>query len=204
VCCCNCCNFALGGGVTPATNQRIHLAQLSYDWSKDAQLNGTSSATATVAYLDAKITGWNLRDKKIASEPMTHLRPRDFPFEGDKAKNFVPIYKQSSYKYLIYAEGHCAACRYGFMMQLGSVILKVESQCVADQMWYFPLLRPYYDHVPVKADLSDLREVLEWCHAHDEECRLIAQRAKEVYGKSRSRNRTIIFYPCCRFRLATF
>ena len=45
------------------------------------------------------------------------------------------------------------------MMQLGSVILKVQSQCVADQMWYFPLLQPYVDHVPVKADLSDLEQV---------------------------------------------
>ena len=44
------------------------------------------------------------------------------------------------------------------MMQLGSVILKVESQCVADEMWYFPLLKPYYDHVPVKANLSDLKD----------------------------------------------
>lgn len=114
---------------------------------------------------------------------MTHIHPKDFPFSGDKATNFVPIYKQSSFKYLIYAEGHCAACRYGFMMQLGSVILKVESQCVADQMWYFPLLRPYYDHIPVKADLSDLREVLEWCHSHDAECREIAAHAKEVYGE---------------------
>lgn len=113
---------------------------------------------------------------------MTHIRPKEFPFSGDKATNFVPIYQQSSFKYLIYAEGHCAACRYGFMMQLGSVILKVESQCVADQMWYFPLLRPYYDHIPVKADLSDLREVLEWCHTHDQECQKIARQAKEVYG----------------------
>lgn len=114
---------------------------------------------------------------------MTHIRPKEFPFSGDKATNFVPIYQQSRFKYLIYAEGHCAACRYGFMMQLGSVILKVESQCVADQMWYFPLLRPYYDHIPVKADLSDLRQVLEWCHAHDEECQKIARQAKEVYGE---------------------
>lgn len=29
-------------------------------------------------------------------------------------------------RYLVYAEGHCAACRYGFMMRLGSVILKVS------------------------------------------------------------------------------
>jgi hypothetical protein len=28
----------------------------------------------------------------------------------------------------MYIEGHCAACRYGFMMQLGSVILKVRGR----------------------------------------------------------------------------
>ena len=27
---------------------------------------------------------------------------------------------------------------------------------------YFPLLKPYVDHVPVKADMSDLQEKLEW------------------------------------------
>lgn len=35
---------------------------------------------------------------------------------------------------------------------------KVTSRCVADSMWYFPLLQPWVDHVPVKADLSDLEE----------------------------------------------
>lgn len=39
--------------------------------------------------------------------------------------NFVPIYEQARFKYLVYVEGHCAACRYSFLMRLGSVILKV-------------------------------------------------------------------------------
>ena len=86
------------------------------------------------AYLDSKITGWNSRDKKIHSEKMSYVKQRDFPFDGGK-QNYVEIYKQATYKYLLYIEGHCAACRYGFMMQLGSLILKVESSCVADQMW---------------------------------------------------------------------
>jgi hypothetical protein len=73
------------------------------------------------------------------------------------------------------------------MMRLGSVILKVQSTCVADQMWYFPLLKPYYDHIPVKADLSDLKEQLEWCHGHDEECRTIASNAQQLYEKYLSR-----------------
>lgn len=79
----------------------------------------------TTGLLDAAITGWNRRDKKIAGQPMLCLDPRAFPFEGGK-KMYVPIYEQSAYKYLLYIDGHCAACRYAFMMRLGSVILKVR------------------------------------------------------------------------------
>lgn len=113
---------------------------------------------------------------------MTFLRPSNFPFTAGK-QHFTPIYEQSKYKYLVYVDGHCAACRYGFMMRLGSVILKVEPRQVADRMWYFPLLKPYHDHVPVKADLSDLEEKIAWCRAHDEECRVMGENAKKFYAK---------------------
>lgn len=148
------------------------------------ELNGSVPDANGLAYpyLDAKIVGWNMRDKKIAGRPMTYIRKTDFPFSGGR-ENFFPIYEQSKFKYLVYVEGHCAACRYGFMMRLGSVILKVESLCVADSMWYFPLLRPYYDHVPVKADLSDLQEKIEWCRANDDKCQEIAQNALRLYER---------------------
>ena len=70
----------------------------------------------------------------------------------------------------------------------GSVILKVESICVADSMWYFPLLKPYIDHVPVKADLSNLLEQIEWCRNNDEKCHIIANNARILYNKYLSRN----------------
>lgn len=234
---------ATGGGTTVDTNQRLHAAQLSFDWAFDPVLSGkvadnllpASAAVSTSVieedsetgdkegqdqedqddedtkfnsitdknkkgksiskpkkkvktevfppYLDAKITGWNMRDKKISSSRMTYVKRNKFKFSGDRATNFVEIYKQSRYKYLLYIEGHCAACRYGFMMLLGSVILKVDSLCVADQMWYFPLLQPYVDHVPVKSDMSDLRQQLEWCRTHDDECREIAANARRLYDQ---------------------
>lgn len=181
---------ATGGGVTPETNQRLHAALLSHRWNMQeterrkhlSEEDAAGAAKDYVPLLDAKITGWNFRDKKIATGKVSHINPKSLPFNGG-AENFTPIYEQSTFKYLVYIEGHCAACRYGFMMRLGSVILKVESSCVADQMWYFPLLRPYEDHVPVKADLSDLKEKIEWCRSHDEECKKIAQRAKELYDR---------------------
>jgi len=167
---------ATGGGVTIETNQRLAVAQLSHDWRKQ---DGVLPA-GEVPFLDAMITGKNNRDKKIAGRTMTHIDQSAFSFTMGK-QNFTPIYEQSAYKYLLYIEGHCAACRYGFMMRLGSVILKVESKCVADQMWYFPLLQPYVDHVPVKADLSDLREQIQWCRDHDDECKKIAATASQLY-----------------------
>lgn len=50
-------------------------------------------------------------------------------------------------------------------------------------MWYFDLLQPYVDHVPVKADLSDLEEKIRWCREHDDECRQIGENSKAFYEK---------------------
>ena len=69
------------------------------------------------------------------------------------------------------------------MMRLGSVILKVAPRQVADRMWYFDLLKPYHDHIPVKADLSDLGEKIAWCRANDDKCRIIGENAKVFYEK---------------------
>jgi Glycosyl transferase family 90 len=127
---------------------------------------------------------------------MNFIRPADFPFSADR-KNFVPICKQSIYKYLVYVDGHCAASRYSILMRLGSVILKVQSHQVADQLWYFPLLKPYQDHIPVKADLSDLAEKIEWCREHDEECRQIVENCQQIYTKYVARDGLLDYVQVC-------
>ena len=50
-------------------------------------------------------------------------------------------------------------------------------------MWYFPILKEYEDHVPVKLDLSDLEEKIQWCRDHDEECKKIGENAMKFYEK---------------------
>ena len=170
---------ATGGGVTTDDNQRLKVASLSHEWSSDAEKGGD------VPFCDAAIVGWNMRDKKVHDKPMTFLRKSSLGFSGGR-QHFTPIYKQSRYKYLIYVDGHCAACRYGFMMRLGSVILKVASRQVADTMWYFPLLcdsGPLQDHVPVKEDLSDLEDKIRWCRNNDDRCKVIAGNCKRFYDK---------------------
>jgi hypothetical protein len=210
-----------GGGVTKDTNQRIHLITLSFEWEADASLNGSLSAmeplskkkkigkTSDVpssscgghAFLDAKGTGWNVRDKKLTfSSKLTYPKQDKFDFESGRM-NFVPVYKQSTYKYIVYVDGHSAANRYAFLMRLGCVVLKVQSlkTCAGDTMWYYPMLRPYDtsedsvvpiaseddpssilnapDHIAIKRDLSDLKETIKWCRENDAKCEQIAQNA---------------------------
>ena len=104
---------ATGGGTTIENNQRLKVAYLSHQWKDDPVKGGKEP------YLNAAIVGWNLRDKKTADRPMTFLRAQEFERQGFTAgkHHFTPIYEQSVFKYLVYVDGHCAACRYGFMMR---------------------------------------------------------------------------------------
>ena len=174
--------------MTCKTNQRLRIAEIDHDWSTKSRYNGQDKTiNHGFPFLDAKIVGWNRRDKKISTCPMTVIHQKELPFEGGQ-QHRVPIYEQSKYKYILYIEGHCAACRYGFMMSLGSVILKVNSTVVADQMWYFPLLRNGYDHIVINSDYSNLEDVLNWCHNHDKECEQIAKNARQLYDRFISRD----------------
>ena len=95
-----------------------------------------------VKYLDAGVVNFNRRDKKLYKRPMTFIRTEEMKEKG-VVKPRIDMYMQSSFKYILYIEGHCAAMRYASMMPLGAVILKVESECTADLIWYFPLLKPF-------------------------------------------------------------
>lgn len=56
---------------------------------------------------------------------------------------------------------------------LGCCVIKVASPRGFRQ-WYYDQLVPFENFIPVRADLSDLTERLEWCRTHDLECREIA------------------------------
>ena len=161
---------ATGGGVTIQTNGRLALAFLDHVWSKDPKRH---------TLLDAKLTSYNLRDKKIAGSPMAFINPDSFSFKVDKS-NFVSPQDQQRYKYVVYVAGHSAASRYSSLMVSGSVILKVEDgpHTSAPDLWFSPLLKPYKDHVPVKHDLSDLEHQIWWCRKREETCESIAENAR--------------------------
>jgi hypothetical protein len=56
---------------------------------------------------------------------------------------------------------------------MGCCVLKVASP-LGFRQWYYSDLKPWTHYVPVKANLSDLHEQIDWCRTNTEECKRIA------------------------------
>jgi hypothetical protein len=52
-----------------------------------------------------------------------------------------------------------------------------------NDFWFRKYLVPMVNYVPVKYDLSDLVEQLDWLVSHDEEARTIAAAAKDLSNR---------------------
>jgi hypothetical protein len=91
-----------------------------------------------------------------------------------------PITDIQGYRYQIDIDGNSNSWPGMFQKLLsGSPILKVSSP-YGYQQWYYPRLKPWVHFIPVKSDLSDLVEKVEWLHANDGQAREIGERARAL------------------------
>jgi serine/threonine protein kinase len=156
-----------GCGVTIETNPRLKLAYMSHLGEVDE--NG-------IPYLDAGITKWNLRPRKVEGEKYLQTIEIDkLPFGKI---GFLSPEEQTNYKYIINVDGHVSAFRLSLELVMGSVILMVDSEW---EIWYKNMLKPYEHYVPIKKDLSDLIEQIKWCKKNDKKCKKIAENAEKFY-----------------------
>ena len=125
--------------------------------------------------IDAGITNWNNRPRLIRRDDK--LMIKSF-FKHKKSAEWLTPRQQSHYKYIINIEGHSRAFRLSLEMNMMSVILLVD--CEYD-LWFTSKLEEYKHYVPVKRDLSDLIEKIEWCRKNDRKCKEIAMNAKTFY-----------------------
>ncbi|HCW07761.1 MAG TPA: hypothetical protein DGG95_10405 [Cytophagales bacterium] len=85
-----------------------------------------------------------------------------------------------SQKFAIDIDGHTNAWQNFFSrMLMGCCVIKIDSFQNFRQ-WYYDQLVPWKHFVPVKSDMSDLIEKLEWCKLHDKECEQIAKQAQQI------------------------
>jgi hypothetical protein len=96
------------------------------------------------------------------------------------AENRDPIEKVGSYQFAIDVDGWGTAWMGLFAKMLfGCTILKVSSLRNLSH-WFYPRFIPWQHYVPIKSDLSDLREKAEWCLIHPIESERLAANAKEL------------------------
>lgn len=85
-------------------------------------------------------------------------------------------------KYLPLMDGVvCAAPAFQWRLLSNSVILKPDSNEV---QWFYRDLKPYVHYIPVKSDLSNFIEKLDWAKEHDSACKEMASRASQFAKES--------------------
>ncbi|KAF8140998.1 glycosyl transferase family 90-domain-containing protein [Mycena galopus ATCC 62051] len=76
-----------------------------------------------------------------------------------------------NYKYLLDVDGNTFSGRYLGLLRSGSLVFKAT---VFDE-YFTKWIRPYEHYIPVKIDLSDLVEKVEWAITHEAEARQIQE-----------------------------
>jgi hypothetical protein len=131
------------------------------------------SVEGDIPELDAGITKLWFNDIQLANSDLSYpkrLKPVD-P---------IPFVQMSKYKYILNIDGSVTAFRLSAELAFGSVILKVDSKY---KIWYLHLLEPWIHYIPIKSDLSDLKEKIEWCKANQSKCETIGTNAKNFYSQ---------------------
>jgi len=172
---------ATGAGTTVFTNQRLRL--FAYAQRLNSEL------------LDVKCVGVRQRLHKHFAEPVRTIQTNGmFPVSD---QFYTPMSEQYRHKYLIYVEGHCAACRLGMMLASGCVILKIKSLCVASELWFTNGLKEgtsIDSHVvSIRSDLSNLIEKIEFLESHPQIAQQIANNARAFWEEHLQKTRLCVF-----------
>lgn len=149
---------ATGCGVTVEDNPRLKLSKISLKRED----------------LDVGVTR-GVNKLKLKNNKLVYT---DLIREGIPAAKFVPMDEQQKFKYIFDIEGNSIAFRLGYMLNSGSVILRVKSHW---SLWLDQYLKECEEYVPVDSDFKKLDSILEWCKTHDKACHQIAKNAKKAY-----------------------
>jgi len=153
------------------SNTRLKLAYFDSKWNT----NNTNQI------LDAKLVDWVYRLKKSEKDTeFNKVNIRKLESKGIKLSEKVPLNEVYKYKYLINVDGNVAAYRLGFLLGTGSVVLIVEGKY---KLWFQQWLQENIHYISIKEDLSDLKEKIEWCINHDEECQKIAENSVKFFNE---------------------
>jgi len=88
----------------------------------------------------------------------------------------ISLEDHCKYKYLFNFRGVAASFRYKHLFLCNSLVFQVGDAWLE---FFYPALRPWVHYIPVKQDLSDVRDLLEFANSNQEVVRAIAERGRE-------------------------
>uniref|UniRef100_A0AAY4E702 Glycosyl transferase CAP10 domain-containing protein n=1 Tax=Denticeps clupeoides TaxID=299321 RepID=A0AAY4E702_9TELE len=88
----------------------------------------------------------------------------------------VRIFRHLQYRYLFNFRGVAASFRLKHLFMCGSLVFHVGDEWVE---FFYPKLRPWVHYIPVKQDLSDVRELLQFVKENDVAAESIAKRGQD-------------------------
>ncbi|XP_069003279.1 protein O-glucosyltransferase 1 isoform X2 [Embiotoca jacksoni] len=88
----------------------------------------------------------------------------------------IPLADHCRYKYLFNFRGVAASFRLKHLFLCGSLVFHVGDEW---QEFFYPQLRPWVHFIPVRQDLSDVRELLQFVKENDAVAEEMATRGKE-------------------------
>uniref|UniRef100_A0A6U0E7Y8 Glycosyl transferase CAP10 domain-containing protein n=1 Tax=Helicotheca tamesis TaxID=374047 RepID=A0A6U0E7Y8_9STRA len=90
--------------------------------------------------------------------------------------------EQMNYKYHIDLGGSGGTSWTGTLSKLAMPGVLFHHETISRD-WFYDELQPWKHYIPVKMDLSDLREKYDWAEAHPDECQAMSEAATEFLVK---------------------
>ncbi|KAJ7255643.1 glycosyl transferase family 90-domain-containing protein [Mycena rebaudengoi] len=138
-----------------------------------ASLNATSPQKAQEqALLDVALTDFH-REHCLDAATCDPVKIKQ---EFEIGENRAPREDAYNYKYLLDVDGNTFSGRYLGLLRSGGLVFK----STAYTEFFAPWLRPYEHYIPVRLDLSDLLEKIQWAIDNDDEAHAIMERGRAV------------------------
>jgi len=104
----------------------------------------------------------------------------------EEPQSSLKLSEMAKFKFILYLDSYGASYKYSYLMTLGSVIIKMQSNNI---LWYSNILIPQSistnkniqaDHILIN-NIDELPSIIKWCidPVNDEHCKLIAQNAQK-------------------------
>lgn len=152
-----------------------------------------------IPFLDVGITKWNTRPRKQHHQEYLDI-PNPEELKIPLVNPLSPL-EQSQYKYILHLPGHSFAYRLGIELSMNSVVFLYPS---IHSIWYLPMLKPYVHYIPLQKGLNEheVFEKIQWCDEHPDECKKIAQNARDFYIKYLNYNSTLDYLQRTCYKLS--